>query len=206
MPDDRRVIETADAVPAPPTPAADARSRVRRALPLVAQAVGVGVLLLLTPVRVPRDDWGAAEGFTQVPGDAAISTLMAFAGMSVVAGILLGRHDRRLALALVCWPFATVLLTGTFVWGWGLGLLALAALGAQESWRRAALPFALLMTVVVAYCLRPRPMRRCSPCCSTRCRSPPGSPECVRSPPPATPGMPPPARRGTRTRCCSPGR
>jgi signal transduction histidine kinase len=110
------------------------------------------VLLLLTPVRVPRDDWGAAEGFTQVPGDAAISTLMAFAGMSVVAGILLGRHDRRLALALVCWPFATVLLTGTFVWGWGLGLLALAALGAQESWRRAALPFALLMTVVVAYC------------------------------------------------------
>jgi signal transduction histidine kinase len=50
-----------------------------------------------------------------------------------------------------------VLLVGTFVWGWGFGLLTLAVQGAREGWRRAALPTALLMVLVLWFCVSGSP-------------------------------------------------
>jgi signal transduction histidine kinase len=158
--------------PSPRLPAADDRvdaasdvgattasERMRSALgPLLAGGI-VGLFLLWTPAAVLGGSWRESvgpgvDGMWPALGGVPWAALMVVAGVSVVIGVVVAaRSGRRgVALLLVCWPFLTVPLTGTFVWGWGIGLMAVAAAQVRQGWRRVALPYLLLVLLAAWYC------------------------------------------------------
>lgn len=133
-----------------------ARARVRSVLgPLVSAAL-VGLFLLWTPVMIPGTRWDPSGDVVVEPPRLGVTDpwtlVMVAAGVSVVVGVALSRRHRAVGLVLICWPFVTVPLTGTFVWGWGVGLLAVAVDASREGWRRAALPYGLSVALAAGYC------------------------------------------------------
>jgi signal transduction histidine kinase len=73
----------------------------------------------------------------------------ALGGLSCLAGVLICRTRPATATLLAAWPFVTIPLMGTFVWGWWLALLMITCLVLQDSWRRAVVP--LVATLVAAW-------------------------------------------------------
>jgi signal transduction histidine kinase len=73
----------------------------------------------------------------------------ALGGLSCVAAVVVARHRPATATLLAAWPFVTIPLMGTFVWGWWLALLMITCLVLQDSWRRAVVP--LVATLVAAW-------------------------------------------------------
>lgn len=129
---------------APPT-----RQRVdpRAWVPSLALASVVGAFLLATP---PVTGHGSAGGG---PLPFAIHGLFAFAGgLVVTTGVVLGRRFPGWATLMTLVPFLAVPWMGGFVWGWWLGVLAVAVLAALEGVDRAALPTLASVVVVIVYC------------------------------------------------------
>jgi len=71
--------------------------------------------------------------------------------MSVVLGVLLSRRSPAWATALASWPFLALPITGTFVWAWWMGLLAVAVCAAVDGWRRCIVPFAATLLGALVY-------------------------------------------------------
>ncbi|MCO7273532.1 sensor histidine kinase [Cellulosimicrobium cellulans] len=112
-------------------------------------ALVVGLFLLATPT------WGrsGAAGLWESP--VLTEDLLLGAGLvlplldlCVVAGVLVARRSPVLGTALTALPFVTVVVTGAFVWGWWLGLLAVAVVAAVDGWHRAVVPG--LVAIVLA--------------------------------------------------------
>lgn len=124
-------------------------SRWRDWVPSIAAASLVAGFLLITPRIV---DYATIPGGTSwsTPGGADPFTVVA--GVSVVAGVLLGRRWPMWATALTFLPFLQVPWNGGFVWGWWLGMLAVAALAALDGVRRAIVPTAATLLVAAWYC------------------------------------------------------
>lgn len=75
------------------------------------------------------------------------------AGASVVVGVLLARRHVLLATALTLLPLLAVPWAQSFVWGWFLGTIAVAALAASVSWRRALVPYTAALGIATFYCV-----------------------------------------------------
>ncbi|WP_265522833.1 sensor histidine kinase [Oerskovia flava] len=124
------------------------RSRSARdwALPIFLAAI-VGVFLLITPIwLVGSGLWGPQPAMLEgLP-------LVMIANLSVVAGVVISRRWPGWAVAVAAWPFVSIVLLGVFVWGWWLGMLAIAVVAALDGWRRAILPTSVALLVAAAYC------------------------------------------------------
>lgn len=111
--------------------------------------------LLVGVVAVATPPWHAGQsGLWGELNLAAFTWRAAFAvaGSSVVLGVLLSRRSPVWATTLAAWPFLALLVTGTFVWAWWMGLLAIAVCAAVDGWRRAIAPFAATLFVALVYC------------------------------------------------------
>jgi signal transduction histidine kinase len=82
-------------------------------------------------------------------GSSLAFLLAALGGLSCLAGVLICRRSAVVGTLLTVWPFVTILLVGTFVWGWWLALLMITCLVIQDSWRRAIVP--LVATLLTAW-------------------------------------------------------
>ncbi|WP_315096800.1 histidine kinase [uncultured Cellulomonas sp.] len=118
-------------------------------VPSVAVATVVGALLLMTP---------SVSGFAFIVGNvaymagAASGGYAVVAGLCVVTGVLLGRRWPLWATALALLPFTAMPWSGGFVWGWWLGILAIAALAALDGLVRAVVPVVAATLVILWYC------------------------------------------------------
>ncbi|WP_336726044.1 sensor histidine kinase [Cellulosimicrobium cellulans] len=116
-------------------------------------ALVVGIFQLLTPT------WGYSMGpalWRDVPwlsGDLLLGAgpVLPLLNLCVVGGVLVARRSPVLGTALTALPFATVVFTGAFVWGWWLGLLCVAAVAAVDGWRRAVAPALIAVGIALAY-------------------------------------------------------
>jgi signal transduction histidine kinase len=97
--------------------------------------------LAVTPILADTSWLDAGSGLAVLVG--------ALGGLSCLAGVLICRSRPATATLLAAWPFVTIPLMGTFVWGWWLALLMITCLVLQDSWRRAVLP--LVATLVAAW-------------------------------------------------------
>ncbi|WP_176168886.1 sensor histidine kinase [Krasilnikoviella flava] len=121
----------------------------------------LGLFLLASPMWLPTPSYAdyeaeASSNITPYLLDTSwwesgdLQWFLAWAaGLSCVAAVLVGRRRPVLATVLAVWPFVTIPLVGTFVWGWWLGLLMVTCLVLQDSWRRAAVP--LVATTATAW-------------------------------------------------------
>jgi signal transduction histidine kinase len=133
----------------------------RSVIPSAVLAVSLGLFLLASPMWLPTPPYADYEveqtgSFTPyllgttLSDSGNVQWFVAWAaGLSCVAGVLVGRRRPVLATVLAVWPFVTVPLLGTFVWGWWLALLMVTCLTLQDSWRRAVVP--LVVTVATAW-------------------------------------------------------
>ena len=124
----------------------------RREAVTVVLALVVAGFLLVTPALTDAMAYERTSTFLDPPGRGALSMFSAVAGACVVAGVLLAKRFAFLATALTLLPFLMVPWWQTFVWGWLLGTITVAALAATVSWRRAAAPYAAALAIVAAYC------------------------------------------------------
>ncbi|WP_421735333.1 sensor histidine kinase [Cellulomonas sp.] len=127
----------------------DARSRWREWVPSVAAATVVAVFILITP-RIT--DYSSFDGGSSWSTPGGIDQFTLFGSLSVVAGVVLGRRWPVWATALTLLPFIQVPWNGGFVWGWWLGILAVAALAALDGPERAVVPTIAAIFVVVWFC------------------------------------------------------
>ncbi len=110
----------------------------------------VGTFLLLTPRMT--DYLGSAGGGFSYSTPGGIDLLAVASGLSVVAGVAIGRRQPVWGTVLALLPFLAVPWTGGFVWGWWLGILAVAALAALDGAARAIFPTVVAVLVVAWYC------------------------------------------------------
>jgi signal transduction histidine kinase len=98
--------------------------------------------------RVVDVQWGQTSHYV---------TLAWLAGFSVVAATAVSRWRPGLAAFLVVWPFASILLTDTFVWGWWLAALFVAMVltfdATRTRWQAAAVAVGVVVLVAVWYCV-----------------------------------------------------
>lgn len=127
-------------------------ARGRREVGTVVLALVVAGFLLVTPPLQRAMYFPSAGGALDVPGIWVLSVILLVAGVSVVAGVLLARHDVLLATVLTLLPFLVVPWWRAFAWGWLLGTIAVAVLAATISWRRAVVPYAASLVIVTVYC------------------------------------------------------
>ncbi|MCK0115972.1 histidine kinase [Isoptericola sp. S6320L] len=132
-----------------------------------ALAVLLTILLLTSPLRLPLDSYAdhQVDGVEVVPSyplllatgwweTGLLLPLIAWtAGLSCVLAVLVARQHPSTATLLAAWPFVTVPLIGTFVWGWWLALLMITCLVLQDSWRRAAVPGVATLAAAWLYAL-----------------------------------------------------
>lgn len=118
-------------------------------------SVGLAALVALsvfsTPLVVPDREWilwPASARELSVQWHGAFVPLFTVANVSVVAGVVVARRLPLLATGLAAWPLVTIALFGTTVWGWWLGMAAVAVCAAVERPRRAALPWVLAVGLV----------------------------------------------------------
>jgi signal transduction histidine kinase len=132
-------------------PRTSAPAAWREWVPSVALAGIVAIFLLITPQVVDyyADGDGSSGWSTAWP---ALDRFTAAGFVTVVAGVVLGRRWPVWATILTVLPFLAVPWLETFVWGWWLGILAVAALAALDGLRRAVVPVAAAALVVVWYC------------------------------------------------------
>lgn len=123
--------------------------RWREWVPSIAVATLVAGLLLLTPSG--HGYTVVADGFSYVMSPTP-SGYTVVGGVCVLAGVLLARRWPVWATALAFLPFLFVVWIGGFVWGWWLGLLAIAVLAALDGLSRAAAPIVATVLVVLGYC------------------------------------------------------
>ncbi|PFG41524.1 signal transduction histidine kinase [Isoptericola jiangsuensis] len=97
---------------------------------------------------LPVDPWLAQVSWFDAPYQFSLF-VSALGGVSCIVAVLLSRGRPVTATVLAAWPFVTILLMGTFVWGWWLALLMITCLVLQDSWRRAVVP--LVVTVAIAW-------------------------------------------------------
>lgn len=123
------------------------RDAKRWALPAFL-ALLVGVVAIATPLWHAGQSglWGELHLAT-----AAWRAAFAVAGSSVVVGVLLSRRSPVWATALAAWPFLAIPVTGTFVWAWWLGLLAITVCAAVDGWHRSVAPLAVTLLVALVY-------------------------------------------------------
>ena len=119
--------------------------------PSVFVAVLVAVFLLLTERSAGIVASVPGVGVVDMSPGPGVNT-GTLSSVVVVAGVLAGRRRPGLGTVLCLVPFVTTLFTGIFVWGWWLGLLAVAFLAALDGARRAVVPFAATLGVAIAYC------------------------------------------------------
>ncbi len=133
-----------------------------------AMAAVLGLFLLASPLRVgqastpvqqPDGTWVDPGPQAYLQGTSWLDTgyLVWFvawaAGLSCVTAVLLARRRPVLATVLAAWPFVTIPLLGTFVWGWWLALLMITCLVVQDSWRRAVVPLVTTLAAAWLYAL-----------------------------------------------------
>ena len=119
-------------------------------MPSIVLTAIVAYFLVLTP-RVTYFAYGdGSSGWsTSWPALDAFST----AGfVTVIVGVAMGRRRPVWGTILALLPFLAVPAMGGFVWGWWLGLLAIAALAALDGVRRAVVPAVAAVLVIVWYC------------------------------------------------------
>ncbi len=113
-------------------------------------ALVVAVFLLATPEmgRFLLFDTGL------LPSEGLVSfdRLAFLGGVAVVVGVALGRRWPVWATLLTLLPFLTVPAFGAIVWGWWLGIAAVAALAALDGIRRAVVPTVAALVVAAWYC------------------------------------------------------
>lgn len=124
----------------------------RRETVTVVLALVVAGFLLVTPHITDAMAYERTGTFLDPPGRGALSMFSAVAGLSVVTGVLLAKRFALLATGLTLLPFLMVPWWQTFVWGWLLATITVAALAATVSWRRAAAPYAAALAIVAVYC------------------------------------------------------
>ncbi|WP_435737865.1 histidine kinase [Cellulosimicrobium sp. PMB13] len=122
-------------------------------------ALVVGLFLVATPqwmtIDVGRDGgyswsddmtglWGGRPTALPLVVSWTLSAL-------VVAGVAVSRRFPLWGLAATALPFATAALTGSVVWGWWLGVLAVAVVAASDGWRRAVLPTTTAVGLAAVY-------------------------------------------------------
>lgn len=120
---------------------------------VVAAAV-VAAFLLVTPVTgyFSSDGTGATTYVGADPSYPGVRMLVVVAGLTSVAAVLLARVWPVRATLLALAPFAPVVWTRWFVWGWLLALLAIVVLTAVRRPVRALVPFAAATAVAAWYC------------------------------------------------------
>jgi signal transduction histidine kinase len=140
---------TTAALPAAPPARRAATIRWQEWAPSVATAAVVGAFLLLTPQVVAYETQpGGVIATLPVGAD----RFTAVAGLCVVAGVVVGRRWPLWGTALTFLPFLQVPWNHGFVWGWWLGILAVAVLAALDGLARAVVPTVVALLVVVWYC------------------------------------------------------
>ena len=100
----------------------------------------VGRFLLFDVGLSPEDGW------------VSFDRLAFLGGACVVVGVALGRRWPVWATALTLLPFLVVPWYGAIVWGWWLGIVAVAVLAALDGIRRAVVPTAAALLVAAWYC------------------------------------------------------
>jgi len=123
--------------------------RWREWVPSVAAATVVGAFLLITP-RVTDYQTLSGGAMWSTPGGTDGFTVVA--GLCVLAGVVVGRQWPLWGTALTFLPFVQVPWGDGFVWGWWLGILAVAVLAALDGLARAVVPTLTALLVVVWYC------------------------------------------------------
>ncbi|MFE5308639.1 sensor histidine kinase [Isoptericola sp. NPDC056605] len=149
---------------AAPNPLRPARAWVAPA----AMAAVLGLFLLASPLRVeeaplaveqPDGTWDTPAGTPYLVETSWLDSgyflwfVTWAAGLSCVTAVLVARRRPVLATLLAAWPFLTVPLLGTFVWGWWLALLMITCLVVQDSWRRAVVPLVVTLAGAWLYAL-----------------------------------------------------
>ncbi|WP_251151920.1 histidine kinase [Cellulosimicrobium sp. Marseille-Q4280] len=122
-------------------------------------AVVVGLFLLTTPdgAVISAEADGSHGMWTGTVGlwngeSTALPMAVAWAlDALVVVGVCLSRRSPLWGLVLTVLPFATAAATGALVWGWWLGVLAVAVVGAFDGWRRAVLPTLTAIGLAAVY-------------------------------------------------------
>ncbi|WP_421742930.1 sensor histidine kinase [Cellulomonas sp.] len=124
--------------------------RWREWVPSLVVATVVAVFCLATP---------DVRNYTSFPGGGAswigsdsLNRLALAGSASVVGGVVLARRWPVWATGLALLPFLQVPWNGGFVWGWWLGILAIAALAALDGLVRAIVPVAAALLVAGWYC------------------------------------------------------
>lgn len=118
-------------------------------VPSVAVATVVAVLILITPNVTSYTSFDGGSSWS-TPGGIDRFTLVG--SLSVVVGVTLARRWPVWATVLTVLPFIQVPWNGGFVWGWWLGILAVAALAALDGVVRAVVPTAAALLVAAWYC------------------------------------------------------
>jgi hypothetical protein len=123
--------------------------------PSIAVASLVAGFLLITPrITGYHADPDGSSGWSTGWSTAAtnVDVFIGVAGVVTVIAVLLGRRWPVWATAVAVLPFLTVPWFGAFVWGWLLGILAIAVLAAFDGLRRALVPACAAVLIVAWYC------------------------------------------------------
>ncbi|GEA86520.1 sensor histidine kinase [Cellulomonas cellasea] len=142
-------MTTSAATVAPP---ARPRALRRERVPSLAAAALVAAFLLVTPTAYGAWVDRGGELTWEVVNPGLAGPFPVIAGATVVAGVLLGRRNPGWGTVLTLLPFLGLPWMGSWVWGWWLGMLAVAALAALDGLGRAVVPTLASVLVVVAYC------------------------------------------------------
>jgi signal transduction histidine kinase len=148
-----RLPRIRDLWPVPPRSARDFSTWV---FPVLLAFVVLAVVVATPIVEVVWTQWRWFTGPTvdaRAAGASTYAAVVAGANVSVVAGTLLSRWSPWGAAALVLWPFVTIPVTDTMVWGWWLALLFVTMVIAYDSATAVWPCVAGAVAVVVWYCL-----------------------------------------------------
>ena len=118
-------------------------------------ALLVAGFLLVTPMLTGPGYVTEQEASWGTPTSGGVLPLRFFffvTGVCVVAGVLIARRHAVLATTLTLLPLVTIPWLQSFMWGWFLGTIAVAALAASGSWRRALTPYAAALGIAAYYC------------------------------------------------------
>ncbi|PFG34861.1 sensor histidine kinase [Sanguibacter antarcticus] len=124
----------------------------RREAVTVVLALVVAGFLVVTPGLTIAMHFERTASILMPPDRDTLAVFTAVAGACVVVGVLLTKRSALLATGLTLLPFLMVPWWQTFVWGWLLGTITVAALAATVSWRRAVAPYAAALSIVAVYC------------------------------------------------------